>query len=45
MQMFSNAKQPQPEKMLLDHFPGCLDYDEGRQTLPKIHLPPHLPFV
>jgi hypothetical protein len=41
MQMFSNAKQPQPEKMLLDHF----DYDEGRQTLPKIHLPPHLPFV
>jgi hypothetical protein len=21
------------------------DHDEVRQTLPKIHLPPHLPFV
>jgi hypothetical protein len=21
------------------------DHDEGRQTLPKIHLPLHLPFV
>jgi hypothetical protein len=22
---FSDAKQPQPEKMLLGHFPGCPD--------------------
>jgi hypothetical protein len=28
MQMFSDAKQLQPGKVLLDHFPACLDSPE-----------------